>query len=332
MPRRTRTEPRRRSWPIVEGLRGRLALPDGLTQLAARVGHTALLTTGRGRHVAQDSATCYWPQSVDLDQAIRHTDPNGRANDLNARSGTLPSRQAGQAEDRWDIVLSRVRVVCGMVVLAVGIGLGAGGPSALRTAALALERAVPAAIIFGGIVLLFRVIAPQRAIGGPLLVVAIGMVALAIQIGILRTNMLIKALPAVLVAGGVLIGMSSQPPSEALPATVKRLWVLPGQRHIEIEGRSPAKFIIRCVLGSLVLDLAKADEQLYEDFTVDVTMIGGSVELVLPQGMVVRPGRLALAWRTKFFGTAAMDTDDEPFVTLNVQGILGRVTVRHESG
>lgn len=222
--------------------------------------------------------------------------------------------------------------MCGMVVLAVGIGLGAGGPSALRTAALALERAVPAAIIFGGIVLLFRVIAPQRAIGGPLLVVAIGMVALAIQIGILRTNMLIKALPAVLVAGGVLIGMSSQPPSEALPATVKRLWVLPGQRHIEIEGRSPAKFIIRCVLGSLVLDLAKADEQLYEDFTVDVTMIGGSVELVLPQGMVVRPGRLALAWRTKFFGTAAMDTDDEPFVTLNVQGILGRVTVRHESG
>lgn len=229
-------------------------------------------------------------------------------------------------------MLSRVRVVCGMVVLAVGIGLGAGGPTALRTAALALERAVPAAIIFGGIVLLFRVIAPQRAIGGPLLVVAIGIVALAIQIGILRTNMLIKALPAVLVAGGVLIGMSSQPPSEALPAAIKRLWVLPGQRHVEIEGRSPAKFIIRCVLGSLVLDLAKADEQLYEDFTVDVTMIGGSVELVLPQGMVVRPGRLALAWRTKFSGTATMDTDDEPFVTLNVQGLLGRVTVRHEAG
>lgn len=228
-------------------------------------------------------------------------------------------------------MLSRVRVACGMAVLAVGVGLGAGGPSALRTAALALAQAMPTAIIIGGVLLLLRVIAPQRPIGGPLLVIAIGTVALAIQIGILRTNMLTKVLPAVLVAGGVLIGMSSQPSSEALPAIVKRLWVLPGHRLIEIEGRSPAKFIIRCLLGSLVLDLTRADEQLYEDFTVDVTIIGGSVELVLPEGMVVQPGRLALAWRTKFCGTAATDVDDESVVTLNVQGLLGRVTVRHKA-
>jgi hypothetical protein len=176
-------------------------------------------------------------------------------------------------------------------------------------------------------VLLLRVIAPQRPIGGPLLVIAVGGVALAIQIGILRTTMLTKVLPAALVAGGVLIGMNSRPPSEALPAVIKRLWALPGSRIVKIKGRPPAKFIIRCVLGGLTVDLTQADEQLYEDFTIDITMIGGDVKVVLPPGMVVRPGRLDLAWRTRFCGMAATEIDAEPFVTLNAQGIFGQVTV-----
>ena len=107
-----------------------------------------------------------------------------------------------------------------------------------------------------------------------------------------------------------------------------------------VRDTAPHKLIVRCLLGDFRLDLTEAGYPgEAEAVTVDVTVLGGWVELLVPQDWEVLADRVDLTARVRFFGHVDShvnsseddDVEDEEAgpsrVVLNVQGWASRMTV-----
>ncbi|MGH3789198.1 MAG: hypothetical protein ACRDQ9_00075 [Pseudonocardiaceae bacterium] len=225
-----------------------------------------------------------------------------------------------------------------MVGVAVGTAWAGGGFTALAAGALVVLKAVPVLVVAAGVLILLRVVAPPGALAGPLVLIASGSVALAIQFGMLATTMLDVVGPTLLLAGGVMIAMSRPSRKPTLATIVARHYSVFWSTKLPVQGTAPHKFVLNCVLGGIELDLTNASYpgDAYR-ITVDITLLGGQVKLYIPAGWNVRAGRMHLARGTTFYGnlSSSKPVPDEPevdedslnLVVLNVQGRSGCVTV-----
>lgn len=232
---------------------------------------------------------------------------------------------------------SRVRITLGLACVAAGTAWAVGGVHAIGAGASALLATVPALTVVVGVLIILRAAMPRGALAGPLVLIAAGSVALFIQFNAANYTVIYRMIPAMLVAGGVVVAMGRRSGEPDLPSIVLRYWsmLLPVSRRVQ--SPAPHKLIVYCLLGHLTLDFTQAAYPTVSAprITVDLTLLGGRVEFLLPDNWTVQAGRLSLAKGTQFsgriglFDQAADEPSDDEFglnlVVLNVQGWSGMV-------
>jgi hypothetical protein len=236
-------------------------------------------------------------------------------------------------------ILSRVRVAFGLAGVAAGTAWAVGGVHALSAGAFAMLASMPALTVVAGVLILLRAVIPRGALAGPLVLIVAGSVALVIQSGVVTNSMLQRVAPALLVTGGAVVAMSRRSRVPAIPTIVARYWSAFVPIVRELRDRAPHKLIVHCLLGHIMLDLTAA--RYPRDalrVTVDITLLGGHVELRLPDDWTVRAGRLDLARGTRFHGQLSSaepvspqpreEEDGQNLFVLNVQGWSGMVSIR----
>lgn len=229
----------------------------------------------------------------------------------------------------------------GLVGVAAGTAWAVGGVNAFSVGALVMVKAAPTLTLMTGVLILLRAVVPRGVLAGPLVLIIGGAVGLAVQFGVLTAGMLNGVGPALLVAGGVVVAMSRRSREPALAAIVARHWsVFVPIKPIRVQGVAPHKFILRCLLGEIQLDLTEAHYPASAHrITVDITLLGGWVVVHVPRGWPVRAGRVDLARGTQFVGYLSSplpveevpEVGDEPnLVVLNVQGLSGEMTISRD--
>lgn len=140
--------------------------------------------------------------------------------------------------------------------------------------------------------------------------------------------------PTALILAGLLLslGVRFGPNYSSGPNWIRTSVIWPV--HEYLHGQAPARLVLRSCLGDMSVDLAECDYPLGEnEVTVDITMIGGHLHLVMPHDWHVQPGRVELAkgmnpegWVTR---TAPLSPTEhvERLVVLNVQGFRGTLRI-----
>ncbi len=224
----------------------------------------------------------------------------------------------------------RLRVAIGLVAVAAGATLAAGGPAALRDGAILLLRVVPFVIGGAAIMLLARAAVPRGRLGGPLLLLICGAVGVALQFDTGLTLSARVVAPTILILGGLLLSLGvrfrTDVDNESNWTRTSVIWPV----HEYLRGRAPARLNLRSCLGDLSVDLMQCDYPLGEsEVTVDITMIGGHLHLVMPHDWHVQAGRIEFAkgMKTEGWVTRASPLTPEErverLVVLNVQGLRG---------
>jgi hypothetical protein len=229
----------------------------------------------------------------------------------------------------------RARVFAGLVTVTVGAIWVGGGLGALRDAARATIHALPVLAVAAGLVLLVRAAVPRGRLGGPLLVLIVGLVALAFQRGVLKEPITQNVLPVAIVLGGFVIALTARTAGDGVPASVYACTSVILPRVARLWGKAPTKVILRCVLGSIVIDLSEATFHLYDRrVTFDLTMAGGHIEIIIPANWHLRVERIQLAHNIHYEGVASDPEGAPPLFTgvrnlavLNIQGYRGAVTI-----
>lgn len=200
-----------------------------------------------------------------------------------------------------------------------------------------LTADVPLALVVAGAWLALRAAVPRGALAGPLALFAAGGIGLASQHGLLRPPELQRAAPIVIVACGVIVAMSRSADPPEIYTGVGRYHAVLVPMHRKIPGPTPRKLIVRALLGSIRLDLREATYPKAYRLWVDVTVLMGRVELVLPEHWQVQAGRVDLARGVHFEGLlesaeialpVEQHTEDgKSLVVLNVLGLGGAVNI-----
>jgi hypothetical protein len=178
---------------------------------------------------------------------------------------------------------------------------------------------------------------PRGALVGPLLLIAIGAVGLALEFGSFHKWPLTRIPAFIFIVLGVVIAMSRHKKSE-IDTGVQRCTTVLLPTHRRISGEAPRKLIMRAIFGLLALDFSQATYPGYARLWIDITCVMGRVELTLPKDWKVQAGRIELARRISFEGKLSSpelaplyEQDDEVgknVVVLNVQGWVGAVQVQ----
>jgi hypothetical protein len=224
----------------------------------------------------------------------------------------------------------RLRVAIGLLAVAAGATWAAGGTAALRDGAVLFLRTLPFVIAGAAILLLARAAVPRGRLGGPLLLLICGAVGVAVQFDIGVTFSARLMAPTALILGGLLLSLSVRfgpdDDNEQNWTRTSIIWPV----HEYLRGRAPARLILRSFLGDVSVDLLECHYPMGEnEVTIDITMIGGRLHLVVPLDWHLQPGRVELAKGMKLEGwmtrtsPLARNEDVERLVVLNLQGFRG---------
>jgi hypothetical protein len=233
--------------------------------------------------------------------------------------------------------VSRVRVGLGLLAVASGTAWAAGGIDSLTATARTLAFLLPLLLVVGGISTILRAVVPRGTLAGPVLLIAIGLIIFAVQHRTIRGSLSSQVPPFAIIAAGVLVSMSHNE-KPRIDTGIERLnaFLFPSNRRVS--GTAPRKFILRAVLGSLRLDLSQASYPGAARLWVDVTVLMGRIELIVPRDWEIKAGRVELARGVSFVGTLTsselatpMEQESEvgaSLVVLNIQGVGGAVEVQ----
>jgi hypothetical protein len=233
--------------------------------------------------------------------------------------------------------VSRTRVGVGILAVAAGTAWALGGTASLISFARSAVGLVPLALILAGAASILLVAVPRGTLTGPIVLISIGAIGIAVEHGLLRRSWSGHVLPLALIAAGVVVAMSrSEKPR--IDTGVERHRAILFPAHPRVSGRARDKFIAHAILGLLRLDLTRADFPTGGRLWIDVTVLLGRFEVVLPTGWEIVAGRIELARGVSFAGrldsariastTDQQDAEGGDLVVLNVQGWGGAVVVQ----
>jgi hypothetical protein len=233
--------------------------------------------------------------------------------------------------------LTRTRISLGLLTVATGVAWATGGGAALRSEALALGTAVPLLLLLGGVAVLLQAVVPPGRLAGSALLVVIAIIGLSVRYDAWRSPTAKHALPIVLIVGGTVIAMSRRRKMPEIDTRIQRYWsplAIPREKVTAV----PHNLVVRVLPGHGVLDLSQAAYPVTADRVVaDLTVMFGSLELVLPNDWQVLAGRVALTWAVGFAGeltdaapavpkVAATDRKKR-LIVINIVGLGGRVSI-----
>jgi hypothetical protein len=220
-------------------------------------------------------------------------------------------------------------VLVGAVTIAAGAAWWAGGSDVLRSAITGATKVVPVLLLLVGLVAVMRVVAPPWALVGPVLVVLVGGLWLIIQKHSISEGDVRGALPVVLLLAGLAIavplpGSAIIGQSKIYDGTESVAAVIFGRRVQVLQ--APSHLTVRVLATTLRVDVSTAQPPaLGDQVEVDVFVLGGRLELLLPGSWRVMPGRLSSHRGVQFDGRS--DAVGPLELVLNVRGFGGSVSV-----
>jgi hypothetical protein len=233
---------------------------------------------------------------------------------------------------------SRGRIALGLAGAIVGTAWAVGDMAEVRAAAQLGLILVPLLLVVLGVVRALRLAMPAGTVAGPVVLLgAAGVASFAAAMDLPGIPDPDKVGAAVLVLGGVAVALSRHRDHSMVEARVRRYRAtLLSTVPAGVTGESPAKLVIRALLGGVVkLDLSGAEYPAVDRIMVDITIIFGRVELTIPANWTAQAGRIELAHRVDFSGPldtteiapVVPEQDDIPRVVVNVQGLGGAVAL-----
>lgn len=234
--------------------------------------------------------------------------------------------------------MSRVRVGIGIVAVAVGTAWALGGNGFLATSGRRLAELLPLLLVLGGVSAILLVVAPRGALAGPVLLISMGLLGLAVEHGMLRNSFFVHVPAFILISLGVIVAMSRRERIK-IDTGVKRFTTIFFPARRRVSGEAPRKIIVRAIFGLLELDMSEADPSRWAARVwADVTCLVGRIELIIPKEWEVQAGRVELARHITFGGkltrtefappTEQEDDPNKNLVVVNVLGWGGVVRVR----
>lgn len=231
--------------------------------------------------------------------------------------------------------MSRIRITAGLVAVLIGTAwwgraLPAVGESALIVA--------PYLLVVLAVIGAVRVMAPAGALAGPAVLLVVGAGWLALRHGLAPGLDAPTVLGAALILGGCAMALSD-PGSRWRPGLTRRHLTILWRRRLTIEGPAPARLGITAVLGDVIVELTRADfPGGVHALEIDVTVLGGRVEITLPPTWKVGPGRIVeralrldgeLDWVTPVLSPDGLSAELRAGlpVVVNVVGFLGAVAL-----
>jgi hypothetical protein len=174
------------------------------------------------------------------------------------------------------------------------------------------------------------VVVPRGALAGPVLLISIGLLSLALEHGMLRKSLFVHLPAFILISSGVIVAMSRRE-SIDIDTGVKRFTTILFPARRRVSGEVPLKIIARAIFGLLELDMSDADpSNRATRVWLDVTCLVGRVELIMPKEWEVQAGRTELARHITFGGKLTrtefappMEQEDDPGKNLVVVNVLG---------
>lgn len=224
----------------------------------------------------------------------------------------------------------------GILAVAAGTAWALGGNGFLATSGRRLAELLPLLLVLGGVSALLLMVIPRGALAGPVLLISMGLLGLAVEHGMLHKSLFVHVPALILISLGVIVAMSRRE-SIKIDTGVKRFTTLFFPARRRVSGKAPSKIIVRAILGLLELDMSKAAPPPQSTRVwADVTCLVGRVELILPKEWEVQAGRVELArhitfrgklTRTEFAPPEQEDDDCKNLVVVNVLGWGGVVRV-----
>lgn len=224
-----------------------------------------------------------------------------------------------------------------MLAVAAGTAWALGGMASLATFARTAADLIPIVLVLTGVAAILLVAVPRGALAGPVVLIFIGVIGIEVEHGMLRRSLSAHVAQVILIAAGVVVAMSRSKKS-LIDTGVERHHAILFPAHPRVSGRTRDKLIARAILGRLRLDLEKAKFPVRGPLWIDVTVVLGRFEVILPEGWEVVAGRIELARSMSFVGRldsaeTASTTEQQAemggnLVVLNVQGWCGAVVVQ----
>ena len=229
------------------------------------------------------------------------------------------------------ICVGRVRVGVGLIAVAAGTAWAVGGIGSVAAPARRLVELLPLLLVLGGALAILLIVVPRGALAGPVLLVSAGLLALAVEDGMLRKLYFVRIPAYILVGAGVIIAMSRSERIK-IDTGIRRFIAVLFPVHRVVRGRAPLKIITSAILGLLQVDMSQADPSPRADrVSVDVTCILGRIEIILPKDWEVQAGRVELARHITFEGALQctnVTPCDRNLVVINALGWCGVVVVK----
>ncbi|SNR35211.1 LiaF transmembrane domain-containing protein [Actinomadura mexicana] len=243
--------------------------------------------------------------------------------------------------------MTRTRVLLGLVAVATGAALAAGGSDALRRGVEVFAQTAPYLLLAAGAIILLKSVLPrEQTVAGPAFLVVAGLTWLAVARDWFASETMRPFASAVLVVGGVAVAMSSGRRDLDIDTGVRRCMAIVMPR-VSRFAQAPRKLVVRALAGDVVIDLSEARLPRQQEMEIDLALLYGYVQILIPEGWAVVRGRLETARRIRLDGKLdppyvyspppASDADGPDWhggrggVVLNISGIGGSVVLRRTS-
>ena len=132
----------------------------------------------------------------------------------------------------------------GILAVAAGTAWALGGMASLITFARTAAGLVPLALVLAGVAAILFVAVPRGTLAGPVVLISLGVIGIAVEHGMLRRSLSAHVAPVALIAAGVVVAMSrSEKPR--IDTGVERHHAILFPAHPRVLGSAPNKVIAR---------------------------------------------------------------------------------------
>jgi len=227
--------------------------------------------------------------------------------------------------------VNRVRIGAGLLMAVIGTLWWAG---AVPAAGVTVVAAAPYLLLLWAVVAAVGAMAPRRYLAGPVVLAAAGGIWLLLRAEVLNVDAAVRHIALLVVLAGVVVALTGHN-RKPVHFGVRRFRSFLYGREFRVTGRAPSKISVLSVLFPATLDLLHTAHDSGEQIVVeiDVTVLAGQVEVVLPPTWSVAAGRIlssGVRYNDELIQKAPV-TDAEvlevsaPTAVINVTGLGGRV-------
>lgn len=205
--------------------------------------------------------------------------------------------------------VTRVLRLIAVLSALAGAVIATGGYTAFHAIAMIMVDQFPLVLVIVGLAALIRAMAPPGSWFGPALLMAAGSLLLALHSGRFDGQWLKHVAAAALIWGGIFMTIvpgysgSGHPAARDVRTYTKQVTAVVWPRNLRLSEAQLAQISGRAILGSLTIELtSEAVSSGTACVDACLSVLAGRIEIVVPSGWSVLPGRMGACSGVSFHG------------------------------